>query len=221
MQETTFYFIRHGQTDHNLRGIVQGRGVDPVLNETGRRQAEAVARRLADVSLDVIYASTLRRAVETAEVIAHEHADVPVHFLPDLEEMAWGVYEGKVLADGVQQALDRVYEQWKDGAYAFRIEGGESILDVQQRGIRVMCRLQEQHPGGTVLVVTHGRFLRVLLSTLLDEYGLERMHDIEHTNTGVNVLTGSNGCFEARLLNCTTHLDASVLPEVNKGVPLR
>ena len=64
------------------------------------------------------------------------------------------------------------------------------------------------------LVVAHGRFLRVLLATLLNDYGLERMHEIHHTNTGVNHLVGDCDRFEARRLNCTAHLEAADLLEV-------
>ena len=57
-----------------------------------------------------------------------------------------------------------------------------------------------------MLVVTHGRLLRVLLSTILEDYGLARMQDIAHANTGVNVLRYSGGQFRAEQLNCTAHL---------------
>ncbi len=210
-ETTTFYFVRHGQTDHNLRGIVQGRGVDAELNTTGHAQAEAVAQRLADVPLDAMYASTLRRAMQTAEVIAQAHTSTPLHFEADLEEMAWGVFEGAPITQDVRQMLDAVYQRWRNGAYDYRIDGGESIVEVQERGHRVVQQLLKRHRGETVLVVTHGRFLRVLLATLLEEYGLRRMHEIKHANTAVNVLTWRDGRFSARLLNCTAHLDTRAL----------
>jgi broad specificity phosphatase PhoE len=58
-----------------------------------------------------------------------------------------------------------------------------------------------------VLVVTHGRFLRIVLASLLDEYGLTRMHELPHSNTAVNRLVHRKDTFEAELLNCTAHLD--------------
>ena len=214
MQECTLYFVRHGETEYNRRQIVQGRGIDAALNATGRAQAAAVAQRLADVPLEVIYASTLRRAVETAETIAAEHEGLRVRRLDDLAEMAWGVYEGRRHTPQLQQDFEGFRARWRDGDFAFRIEGGESILDVQQRGRRAVERILKQHPGETVLVVTHGRFLRVLLATLLDEYGLLRMEDIPHANTGVNTLRYREGRFEAHLLNCTAHLDVHTMSQV-------
>ncbi len=213
MSTTTFYFVRHGETEHNRRGIVQGRGVDASLNATGRAQAAAVARRLADVSFAAIYASTLRRAAETAEVIAHLHDGVPWHQLRDLEEMAWGVYEGRPFSPDVAYVFEGIKARWRRGDFGYRIEGGESILDVQRRGLRAVERVLERHAGETVLVVTHGRFLRVVLASLLDDYGLERMHEIAHANTGVNVLIWHAGRFEAERLNCVAHLEGRALDE--------
>ncbi len=213
MREITFHFVRHGETDHNRRGIVQGRGVDAVLNATGQAQAAALARRFAGVGLDAIYASTLRRAGATAEAVARHHEAVPLRRLADLEEMAWGVYEGRPFSPQVLEDFDVIQYQWRGGNFGLRIDGGESILDVQARGLRVVDALLDRHLDETLLVVTHGRFLRVLLSSLLDDYGLERMHEIEHANTGVNTLVWRDGRFHAERLNCTAHLDDDALHE--------
>ena len=207
MPTTTLHFVRHGETEYNRQRIVQGSGIDAALNATGRAQARAVARRLAEVPLDAIYVSTLRRAIETAEEIAAAHGSVPVHQLGDLQEMAWGIYEGRPASPETNAAFADISARWRRGEFDYQIEGGESILDVQARGQRAVTHMLEQHPGETVLVVTHGRFLRVLLSTLLDEYGLERMHEIAHSNTAVNTLICRDGCFEAERINCTAHLD--------------
>ena len=209
MSETTLYLVRHGETDYNRQSIVQGRGIDAVLNETGRAQAEAVARRLAEVSFDALYTSTLRRAAETAETIARFHVGTPLHRLADLEEMAWGVFEGRLITPSVRQVLEAIVVRWRSGEFGYRIEGGESIYDVQQRGRQAIRHILDRHPGETVLVVTHGRYLRVLLATLLDAYSLERMEEIPHANTGVNALRYREGRFEVDLLNCTAHLETS------------
>ena len=185
-----------------------------MLNAKGRVQAAAVARRLADVTFDAIYTSTLRRASETAERIAHEHPAVPLHRLRDLEEMAWGIYEGKPFSAQVQQALEAIYDRWNHGEFDYRIPAGESIYDVQQRGRQAIDYILARHTGETVLAVTHGRYLRVLLATLLDDYGLERMEEIPHANTGVNRLICRDGRFEVALLNCTDHLDEAVFPGI-------
>ncbi len=205
---TTLYLVRHGETDCNRHGIVQGRGVDSRLNDRGRRQAQCLARRLASVPFDAIYASTLRRARETAQAVAAHHEGVPLHVHADLCEMAWGVYEG-VPAEDVREALDAARAAWRDGRFDRCVEGGESIRDVQRRALRAVRRIVAEHAGQTVLVVAHGRWLRVLLASILDEeYGLERMHAIRHANTCVNLVVHRTGCFDAQRLNCIAHLDA-------------
>jgi broad specificity phosphatase PhoE len=204
---TLFYFVRHGETEYNRKRIVQGRGIDSVLNETGETQAEALARRLASVPFDAIYTSTLQRALQTTQILARSHPEVPVAHLEDLEEMAWGVYEGAPPSADREEELQAIKRRWRHGAFDEPIEGGESVRDVQRRALRAVDHIMEQQRGQTVLVVTHGRFLRVVLASLLDEYGLKRMHELPHSNTAVNRLVGRADTFEADLLNCTAHLD--------------
>lgn len=214
MSETTLYFVRHGETEYNRRRIMQGRRIDCSLNETGRAQAEALAARFADVHLDAIYSSALARAVETAGCVAAHHPGVPRVRLPGLDEMCWGIYEGEARSERLQRMLDEMYAHWDRGAYDVRVEEGESIHDVRDRSLEAVDEILSAQQGNTVLVVSHGRLLRVLLASIL-EGGLERMDDFHHANTCVNVITHRSGRFDASLLNCTAHLDgvASVLTE--------
>ncbi|MDQ7040981.1 MAG: histidine phosphatase family protein [Rhodothermus sp.] len=207
MAATTLYLVRHGETDYNRHNIVQGRGVDAPLNEQGRRQAKALARRFASVPLEAIYTSPLQRAVATAEAVRLYHPEVPLYRMVDLEEMDWGHLEGKPYAPPYDAQIRAVYERWRAGEYAYPVPGGESILDVQRRALRALETILMQHEGKTVLVVTHGRFLRVLLASVLPEYGLARMEALPHTNTAVNHLVYEQGRFRALRLNCTAHLE--------------
>lgn len=215
MPETVFYLVRHGQTEYNRKRIVQGRGINSTLNPTGEAQAAALAQRLEDVTFDAIYCSTQRRALQTAEPLRRRRAQIPFYPMADLEEMSWGIYEGQPTTPELTSMFAAMRACWAQGEYDRPIDGGESILDVQHRALRAVDRMLEQHAGGTLLVVTHGRFLRVLLASLLEEYGLARMQDIRHSNTAVNQIVHRAGRYEARLLNCTLHLetDASVLVE--------
>ena len=207
-QETILYLVRHGETDYNRKRIIQGRCINSNLNGTGQAQAKALAARFADVTLDAIYSSSLSRAQETAQFIARQHPGVVTYTLSDLEEMSWGIFEGEAFTPQVQEAFEQIRARWDQGEYELCVEGGESIIDVQQRGLRALDHILQRHAGQSVLVVTHGRFLRVLLATLLDDYGLARMHEIAHTNTGVNKVRWRNDRFSIELLNCTAHLDA-------------
>lgn len=205
---TLLYFVRHGETEYNRRSIVQGRGIDSHLNAHGRRQAEALANRLTEVPIDAIYASPMRRTRQTTAIVARPHNGVSIQYLSDLEEMAWGVYEGEPPSPERDRTLDAIKQRWRNGAFDEPIEGGESVHDVETRARRAVDRIMNERSGQTVLVVTHGRFLRIALASLLDGYGLQHMHKIPHSNTAVNRVVHRGECFTADLLNCTVHLEA-------------
>ena len=206
---TTLYLVRHGETEHNRRNIIQGGGVDSELNAAGRAQAEALARRLRSVSFDALYASTLRRARQTADILARPHEPLTRTHLHDLSEMDWGVFEGEPPSEERDALMKALKSKWRDGAYDRAVEGGESIRDVQERAQRAIRHILTREVGRTVLVVTHGRYLRVLLATILDDYGLKHMQELGHSNTCVNRVVVEEGRAWADLQNCTAHLSSA------------
>ena len=206
---TTLYLVRHGETEHNRRNIIQGGGVDSELNAAGRAQAEALARRLRSVSFDALYASTLQRARQTADILARPHEPLSRTHLRDLSEMDWGVFEGEPPSEERDALMKALKSKWRDGAYDRAVEGGESIRDVQERAQRAIRHILTREVGRTVLVVTHGRYLRVLLATILDDYGLKHMQELGHSNTCVNRVVVEEGRTWADLQNCTAHLSSA------------
>lgn len=206
---TTLYLVRHGETEYNRRGIVQGGGIDSEMNTRGRAQARALADRLAPVEVDALYASTLRRAKQTADIVATPHEPIPTTYLEDLNEMDWGIFEGVPPSERRNASMEAIKAAWHEGAYDRAVEEGESIRGVQKRARRAIDEITAREEGGTALVVTHGRYLRVMLATILDEYGLEHMPDLEHSNTCVNRIVHRDGTYRADLLNCTEHLSAN------------
>ena len=209
---TTLYLVRHGETEHNRRNIIQGGGVDSELNAAGRAQAEALARRLQSVSFDALYASTLRRARQTADILVRPHEPLSRTHLHDLSEMDWGVFEGEPPSEERDALMKALKSKWRDGAYDRAVEGGESIRDVQERAQRAIRHILTREVGRTVLVVTHGRYLRVLLATILDDYGLKHMQELGHSNTCVNRVVVEEGRAWADLQNCTAHLSSAETP---------
>ena len=206
---TTLYLVRHGETEHNRRNIIQGGGVDSELNAAGRAQAEALAQRLRSVSFDALYASTLQRARQTADILARPHEPLTRTHLHDLSEMDWGVFEGEPPSEERDALMKALKSKWRDGAYDRAVEGGESIRDVQERAQRAIRHILTREVGRTVLVVTHGRYLRVLLATILDDYGLKHMQELGHSNTCVNRVVVEEGRAWADLQNCTAHLSSA------------
>lgn len=206
---TTLYFVRHGETDYNRQGIMQGSGIDSILNDTGVAQARSLASRLAERPVDAVYASSLQRAQQTADILAESMGSVTRRVLDDLKEMDWGIYEGSPPSEERDRALAEIKAEWRSGAFGVCVEGGESILDVQERAVRAARQIVREANGQTIVAVTHGRFLRVLLASILQGYDLSRMPDFSHDNTSVNRVIHQNGVFRADLLNCTAHLHSS------------
>ena len=203
--ETTLYIVRHGETECNRNHIVQGRGIDVPLNENGISQAKALAR-FKDWEVDVAYSSTLLRAKQTAKIFLEGKDNIPLAYLSDLEEMSWGIYEGMQQSEELKSAFKKMKSAWAQGDYAFRIEQGETLLEVQKRGVSALNYIVSRHAGQKILVVSHGRFIRVLLASLLEGYDLSRMKELRQDNTAFNHIVFNNGQYRAENLRCVLHL---------------
>jgi broad specificity phosphatase PhoE len=145
---TTILLARHGETDWNRTGRFQGHA-DPPLNDAGRAQARELADRLRDTPFDAVYTSDLRRAHQTAEIVAASHG-VPVVADPGLREVDIGSWSGLTRAE---------VEQRFPGA---EHHDGESRADHLARVLETVERIARAHPDGRILIVSHGGSLRAL-----------------------------------------------------------
>lgn len=178
--EKLLYIIRHGQTDLNLKGIVQGRGIDSPLNEMGRRQSEAFYEYYKDEGFDKIYTSTMVRTHQTVAPFLTE--GVPWEQLDGLDEIGWGIYEGKEQTAEVMNGFLELTTAWRDGHLDRCVEGGETpnqLLARQRRALNHILSVQEEKK---VLICMHGRAIRVFLC-LLANRDVASMDDFPHTNT--------------------------------------
>ena len=167
--ETTIFLVRHGETVDNARQIMQGR-VQGDLNERGRAQALETARRLADEHIDVVISSDLRRAVQTAEIIAQPHG-LPVVQTPLLEERDWGSFTGRFIPD-----LKDI-KPWPDDI--------ESLEAMKARAGRFLDFIRTTYPNQTVLAVGHGIINKAIQAVFFHK----EMHEIEKMkNAEVRVL---------------------------------
>lgn len=199
------YFIRHGQTDYNLKGIVQGGGIDSDLNETGRRQGRLFFEKYKDVSFDKVYCSGLKRTYQTIHLF--EGAGYTIDKLDSINEMGWGILEGAVSSPEVREEYDKLNERWGAGDLNYGIPEGESPISAWERtkpGIEQI--IEETGAGGKALVCTHGRILRIILSMMLG-YGLQHMNLFPHHNTGLNLIARQpNGRWVVERMNDLSHL---------------
>ncbi|MFO1320595.1 MAG: histidine phosphatase family protein [Burkholderiales bacterium] len=153
---TRFLIVRHGQTEWNVAGRIQGHRDSP-LTPAGRAQARAVAARLAGEPLVAIYSSDLGRTRDTAAPTAHA---LGVTVLTDerLRERALGVFEGLTFTEAEERFPVR-FARYKQRDPHEDMETGESLLRMRDRVEAVLRDIAGRHAGGTVLVVTHGGVL--------------------------------------------------------------
>jgi probable phosphoglycerate mutase len=186
---TRLVAVRHGETEWNRTRRMQG-WAPTRLNETGRQQAAAAGQWLADEygnGFDAVYASDLDRTRETAErILEAVDADVDVSYEPHWRERDIGVYQGFEYGE----VLER-FPKFSLGEAAYEAamavpEGGESLRDVADRVTGRVGQVLENHGDETVLVVTHGGPLHIMLGYAKDlplQEGLKRHHQ---DNCGVN-----------------------------------
>lgn len=160
MEEATrLIAVRHGETAWNVGTRIQGQ-LDIGLNATGEWQARRVGQALADEAIDVIYASDLARAWNTALEIARP-LGLQVRPEPRLRERAFGCFEGMSFAE-IEQNLPDQARLWRERDPAFTPEGGESLLVFRDRITAVAAELAARHPGELVVLVAHGGVMDVL-----------------------------------------------------------
>src|SRR6185295_13371408 len=161
--------VRHGQSTANRDGILQGR-TDTDLSDLGRRQAAQLGAWLHErgINWHAVYCSPLRRARDTARIIAGATGAPPPIEDPDLEEVHVGEMQGKSHAV-LHQEHASFYQRGIEGMGDYSEFGGESYADVQLRVQRLFAKLSERHRGAEqrVLLVSHGGLLFQLTKTLV------------------------------------------------------
>lgn len=157
--------VRHGETTWNAAGRYQGQ-IDVPLSDVGRQQAAALAQYLAQEKIDVIYASDLQRAAETAQHIAASHS-LPVLTDPRLREISFGEWEGLTHAE-IRERYSEALDSWLDAPMDNAPPAGETMTQVAERVRPLLDAMIQAHQEQTVLWATHGGLLRILLCLLLD-----------------------------------------------------
>jgi len=202
---TTLYLIRHGEAEGNRYRRCHGQ-YDSTITDNGYRQIAALARRMADVPIDAVYASDLTRTQTTALAVTRTHG-LPLRLEPRLREVSVGVWEDKTWAWLARFDTDRLVA-FNSDAQRWSVEGGETMAQVRDRMLAALGDVVAANPGGRVAVVSHGMALRALVGTLS---GLT-LPEIDRTghaeNTAVTKLEA-----DARGVRVVYANDASHLPD--------
>ncbi len=198
------YIVRHGQTEFNKQSIVQGSGVDTELNEKGKWQAAAFYDYYKNVPFDKIYISSLIRTFQSVNNFISD--GIAFEKLSELNEIGWGVFEGK-LQDGKQrQHFAELIFEWGKGNFGFSIEGGESILQLMERQKIATQKIFSNPDEKTILICMHGRAMKSLLCILLNK-SLSQMEEFEHQNLCLYQLDYDGENFSLVKRNDTEHLN--------------
>ena len=202
MSTRSVIIARHGETELNRLGIVQGSGINPGLNEFGVAQAAALHDTF-EGQFDLVVTSGMLRAAQTAAPFT-EVDHVPSATVPDLREICWGAFEGKVAEPWMRVEYAALMKAWEDGNYDARHPGGESA---QELGDRLWSGWQEvlEMDFTRALVVTHGRAMRCLIC-LIDGKPLLKMNNYEHANAGYYEVVEDGDVWRIHSHNQVAHL---------------
>lgn len=190
---TTIGLIRHGITEWNVGGLVQGVSDIP-LNEIGRKQALDVANRLAqEEDWDILITSDLSRAIETGKIIQSK-LNIPMSLTDSrTREIDCGQIEGT----NEEIRVAKWGENWRDLDL-----GIEKFEDVGKRGVSFLEDVVKTYSGKRVLVVSHGTFIGLTLKKILPDKFRKTLID----NTSLTVLKNTDNKWDCELYNCTKHL---------------
>ena len=199
-QATTVYIVRHGETDYNARGIIQGY-LDIPLNSKGQEQAVSLAKRLVgDHPIDQIFSSDLLRAAGTASIIA-DALDLSVTSREDLREIHLGSWEGKGWPDILAEdpgTRERYFENW----WLFDEHGGESRKVAWQRISQALDEIISENFGQKILLVAHGAIIRLMIQRVIHCQKVRAPIDIDNCSLS-KVVHDENGLRLSYLNDCS------------------
>jgi len=201
---TLLVLVRHGRTVWNKKERSRRR-TDLPLDEVGLRQAEVVARCLAEGNRPkAIYTSPLQRARQTAEAISRQ-ANLVVHPHPGLLDLDYGALSGLSLAEA-EQSFPSLYRSWLDAPHTVQFPQGESLGDVRTRAMELVQTLVRDCPDAQIILVSHVVVCRVLFCALLD-VGLDHFWRFRVDPASISVFELSQGRATLSMANDVCHLN--------------
>lgn len=206
--KTTFYLIRHGETEWNLNGRWQGH-TDVPLNQVGLAQAQRLAERIrtSETRFSRIYSSDLQRAWQTASALGVAIGLEPQPLI-ELREIDVGAWSGLTSAEVRARDADG-YDRVLSGEDLPRGGTGERFLDLYNRVVAAIERLAVKHSGQTIALVTHGGAVRaLLLHAARDKHGFNP-YRIHVGNTAITVVMRAASGWSFGMINDMAHLEAS------------
>jgi len=201
---TRLILIRHGESTWNPLGIYQGQ-IDTPLSERGRRQMMATAARLREIAIDakVIYTSPLRRASESASIIARE-LNIPALQDSRLQEIHHGHWQG-LRIDEVRKRWGKLWDAWRMSPTTVQMPGGEHFRDVQRRVMEAVRDITHTWPTSTIIIVAHDLTLKVIIAEIASA-GEVSLPTLCLENGGLTIIEWHGNQRRLLVLNETKHL---------------
>jgi probable phosphoglycerate mutase len=213
---TEILLIRHGETEWNAVRRLQGH-LDVALNAEGERQAAALGQALLDEPLDVIVASDLQRAMQTAQAIAQPRGMI-VQVDPGLRERCYGAFEG-VMYSEIAERFPEAYAAWQARDIDARFPPGErqaeTLREFHDRAIDTITRLAELHNHTKIALVTHGGVLECAYRAAKG-VGLLSPRDFDIFNASINRIVWDGATLHVTEWSNIAHLTQTALDEVDK-----
>ncbi|OFZ47163.1 MAG: hypothetical protein A2381_14300 [Bdellovibrionales bacterium RIFOXYB1_FULL_37_110] len=199
--------IRHGECDGNIEGRFRGR-FDFPLNQQGIRQSHELGQLLKKVDFKMIYTSPLKRAKQTADIIA-THTLSKVISLETFNNLSLGPWNGELKAV-IAKKYPEQYKIWISNPESLTFPGLENLNDVQNRAMLGVKDLRSKHSDETIIVVTHRAVLKPLIAGLL-ELKSPWFWKIHLDNASITTFElNLNNNYMMTKFNCTDHLNAYV-----------
>jgi broad specificity phosphatase PhoE len=195
--------IRHGETAWSRARRFAG-SRDVPLTADGRRQCAALVQALAGSPVAAVYASPLVRARESAEPLVAA-LGLPLVFEPDFREMCFGEWEG-LTRDEVSVRYPDDYAMWSETPERFAHPGGETLTAVATRTMRALAALRAKHDKETVVLVSHGIVIRLLVLAALG-LGPDRLWSIEASPAGISEIEYRDDWVTVHRVNTLAHLE--------------
>jgi probable phosphoglycerate mutase len=202
METTRILLVRHGETDWNASGRIQGHNDTP-LNAAGRQQAQRTAQRLACEPIKALYSSDLARALETATIIGAP-LGLTVVTSARLRERQYGLWEGLTAAE-IQARYPEQFAIWRARTTDFAPPQGETRSELLTRALAELQTIARRHVREMVVVVTHGGLCYVLINHILGSVDGDQ-REFTFGNASIHTLEVTGDRWSVISMNETAHL---------------
>lgn len=201
--KTRLIFVRHAEAEGNLNRIFHG-WTDSGITEKGHIQAKKAAEKLRNTDIDILYSSSMKRTVQTAQYISQVKG-LPIIQTDKLKEINGGEWEGKRW-DELLSLWPEQYDTWENKPHAHVMPNGENMEEFQGRLIDEVMHIIKNNKGKNICIVSHGTAIRSLMCIFFG-YELTEMVNIKwYDNTSISIIDYENDAFSVILQGDASHL---------------